>query len=84
MKAIIELNNATLEKAEIEAAKRGVTLSQLVTDLLEVHVELQETDESDKTWMNGFGELADLAEENQRILNLIESEFGVVDENDSQ
>ena len=45
---------------------------------------MKETKEHDKPWMLGFGELADLANENRRILDLIEEEFEVVDEKDTE
>ena len=81
-KTTIELSDATLRKAEFVAAHQGVTLSQLVAELLEDLVALRDTEEIDKPWMVGFGELADLADENRRILDIIDEEFGVVDEND--
>lgn len=40
--------------------------------------------QNEKPWKVGFGDLADLADENHRILELIEEEFGVVDGNDCQ
>ena len=80
----IELNQATLEKAEIFAANRGITLNQLVAELLDQHVVLRDTKEFDKPWMLGFGELTDLADENRRILNLIEEEFGVVEKGEPE
>ncbi len=45
---------------------------------------MKQTKERDKPWMLGFGELADLANENRRILDLIKDEFGVIDERDNK
>lgn len=81
-KTTIEISEATLKKAKYVAANRGVSLGQLVTELLEEFVEIRDTTMRDKPWMIGFGELADLADENRRILKLIDEEFGVVDEDD--
>ena len=75
----VELNQAILEKAEFFAANRGITLNQLIAELLEQHVVLRDSKEFDKPWLLGFGELADLSDENRRILDLIGEEFGMVD-----
>ncbi|MDE0309320.1 MAG: hypothetical protein OXI60_05745 [Acidiferrobacterales bacterium] len=83
-KTVIEISHSTLKKAESAADIRGITLSQLVSGLIEESVVLPCHKQNEKPWMVGFGDLADLAEENHRILELIEEEFGVVDENDCQ
>ena len=83
-KTIIELSDITFEKAEIVAANRGVTFSQLISELQEELVATNETKESDKPRMLGFGELADLANENRRILKIIEDKFGVIDKRDTK
>ncbi len=83
-KTVIEISHSALKKAESAAEIRGITLSQLVSGMIEESVVLPCHQQYEKPWMVGFGDLADLAEENHRILELIEEEFGVVDENDRQ
>ncbi len=83
-KTVIEISHSILKKAESAAEIRGITLSQLVSGLIEESAVLPYHKQNEKPWMTGFGDLADLAEENHRILELIEEEFGVVDENDCQ
>ncbi len=82
MKTVIEISDGTLKKAEFVAENRGITVSQLVSGLIEELAVLPNSKQHEKPWMVGFGALSDLAEENHRILELIEDEFGVVDEND--
>ena len=86
MKTTIELPDATFRQAKTLAIARGVTLKRLFTEALDEHLRrcTGETRAGRKEvpWMAGFGELADLAEENQRILGIIEQEFETISPED--
>lgn len=79
MKTTIEIPEATFRQAKTFAAAQGITLKQLITDALER--QLQHAFEAagavsdEPPWMAGFGAMSHLAEENRRILGLIEEEF---------
>lgn len=62
------------------AADRGVTLKQLVIEALDEKLRRASIPTSpgrsaEPPWMAGFGALADLRDENRRIVALIEDEF---------
>lgn len=79
MKTTIEIPEATFRHAKTFAAAQGITFKQLVTEALERR--LQRSVEADggvadaPPWMAGYGALSHLADENRRILGLIEEEF---------
>lgn len=80
MKTTIELPDATFRQAKILAAARGVTLKRFFTEALEEQLRRCASDEPrtrrpEAPWMDGFGALSDLAEENRRVLDVIEQEF---------
>lgn len=79
MKTTIELHEATFRRAKILAASRGMTMEQFVTEAVQEHLRryARETYDPDKDppWMAGFGVLADLSNENRRVLRRIEEEF---------
>ena len=87
MKTTVELPDAAFRTAKSFAASRGISLRQFLTEAL-----IEKLDRSLKTnsaspdkdppWMLGFGELADLKEENQRVLAKIEEEFETLDPQD--
>lgn len=83
MRTTIDVPDATLERVRALAASRSMSLKGFVTEALEEHLRRCENAragrETEPPWMAGFGELADLASENRRILALIEEEFESVD-----
>ena len=83
MRTTIDVPDATLERVRALAASRSMSLKCFVTEALEEHLRRCEDAragrETEPPWMAGFGELADLAGENRRILALIEEEFESVD-----
>ncbi len=86
MKTTIELPDEALRAAKIAAAGRGVTLRQLFTEALEEKLRRCAMDrgnpENEPPWMEGFGALSDLADENRRVLAAIEQEFERIDPED--
>ena len=79
MKTTIEIPEATFRQAKTFAAARGITLKQLITEALERRLQ-RAVDAAGGVrdappWMDGYGALSDLADENSRILGLIEEEF---------
>ena len=86
MKTTVELPDATFRQAKILAASQGVTLKQFFTEAVEERLRrynLEAVDPGiDPPWMAGFGVLADLADENRRILRMIEEEFERLDPED--
>ena len=83
MKMNIDLPDATLQAAKIVAACRGVPLRQLFIEALEEELRrcAQHSDcaEDEPPWMAGFGALSDLADENRRVLAVIDAEFETED-----
>ena len=77
MKTIIELPEPAYRQAESLAASRGMTLKQLFTEVLEEKLRCRAGEDSSREapWMAGFGALSDLADENRRVLGVIEKEF---------
>ena len=79
MKTTIELPDVMFRQAKALAAARGVTLKRLFTEALEDQLRRcargNPAADAEPPWMAGFGVLADLSEENRRILDTIEEEF---------
>ena len=79
MKTTIELPDATFRQAKILAAARGVTLKRLFIEALEEQFRRCASElgprKSEAPWMDGFGALSDLSDENRRVLDVIEQEF---------
>ena len=61
------------------AADRGMTLEQFVTEAVQEQLSRYDREAPDRDkeppWMAGFGGLADLTNENRRVLRMIEKEF---------
>ena len=80
MKTTIDVPDAVLERARAVAASRSISLEGVVVEALEEHLrrcgDAPAGRGPEPPWMAGFGELADLASENRRILALIDEEFG--------
>ena len=79
MKTTIDLPDGTFRLAKSIAAARGMTLKRFFTEALEERVRRctaeNRNDREAPPWMAGFGALADIGEENRRVLRLIEEEF---------
>ena len=79
MKTTIELPDATFRQAKILAAARGVTLKRLFIEALEEQFRRCASEsgsrKSEAPWMDGFGALSDLSDENRRVLDVIDQEF---------
>ena len=79
MKTTIDLPDEALRAAQVAASGRGVTLRQLFIEALEEKLRHCATrpggSEDEPPWMAGFGVLADLADENRRVLATVEEEF---------
>ena len=79
MKTTIELPEVMFRQAKALAAARGVTLRRFFTEALEEQLRRctsgNPTAGAEPPWMAGFGALADLSDENRRVLDGIEQEF---------
>ena len=79
MKTTIELPDATFRQAKLLAAARGVTLKHFFIEALEEQFRRCSSEsgfrKSEAPWMDGFGALSDLSDENRRVLQVIEQEF---------
>ena len=79
MKTAVELDEATFREATVVATSHGVRLEQFVTEAVQERLRrsTREAHDQDKDppWMAGFGVLADLSNENRRILRMIDEEF---------
>ena len=79
MKTTLELPDETYRQAKARAAMRGIPMRQFVTEALEEKLRSEFPKPSPAQlppWMRGFGGVADLREESQRIDGLIAEEFG--------
>lgn len=80
MKTTFELPDTMFRQAKILAAVRGMTLNRFFIEALEEQLRRYTSDpgvrESETPWMDGFGALSDLSNENRRVLQVIEHEFG--------
>ncbi|MFM7290041.1 MAG: hypothetical protein ACKO6B_02280 [Planctomycetia bacterium] len=77
MKTTIDIPDELFRLAKARASLSGISLRQFVTDTLRSQLQLEEkrARPTDPPWMQGFGGLADLADETARIRALIEEEF---------
>ena len=82
MKTTIELPDATFRRAKTLATARGGTLKRFSTEALDEHLRRCNGElgagKAQAPWMAGFGALSDLADENRRILGVIEQEFETI------
>jgi len=84
VKTTLELPDPLFRKAKTFAASQGMTMKQLFTEALEEKLSPAAhggytVEEAKAPWMAGFGKLADLADENARVMGLIEEEFETID-----
>ncbi len=95
MKTTIELPDTTFRRAKAFAAGRGMTLKRFFTDAVELHLGRHAAGARanagshqiapgppEPPWMEGFGELSDLGDEHQTVLQAIEEEFEKLDPGD--
>ncbi len=85
MKTTLEIPDAIFRKAKASAALRGIPLRQLVTEAIEEKVTAEARVTASTAlpaWMSGFGGLADLHQENQRIDATIRAEFQILEPED--
>ena len=79
MKTTIELPDNVFRQVKVLAASRGMTLKRFFTNALEENLRryarASPAREGEAPWMAGFGALADLSNENRRVLGMIEEEF---------
>ena len=79
MKTTVEIPDTLFQQSKALAAARGVTLKRFFTEALEEKLLRCRAGGSaanrEPPWMAGFGALSDLAEENRRVLEVIEDEF---------
>jgi len=81
MKTTIELPDAIFRRAKAYASGRGMTLESFFIEALEEEL-LRHSNETDAPWMEGFGVLSDLSNENRRVLDIIEQEFETISPED--
>lgn len=84
VKITIEVSDEILRRARIVAKSCNLTLRSLFAEALEVGLRQLPPPSGDPgraepPWMAGFGQLADLADENRRVLAAIEAEFETLD-----
>lgn len=80
MKTTVELPDALFRQAKAVASARGTTLKLFFTEAVEEQLRRSSkgnggAESGDPPWMADFGALADLSDETDRILKLIEEEF---------
>jgi hypothetical protein len=67
---MLELPDPVFRLAEAKAEELGIPVQQLVAEIVEEKLRPPE-----KPWMAGFGKLAHLHDETERINRIIEEEF---------
>jgi hypothetical protein len=79
VKTTLEIPDAIFKRAKARAARQGIPLRQFITEAVEA--KLKATLE-DKPWMEAFGRLKHLHEENLKIEKIIEEEFEQIEPED--
>jgi hypothetical protein len=82
MKTTIEIPDPLFRKAKSQAAERGQTLKQLVTEALQEKLAAGKTRSGEPAWMQGFGKLRRLRNETARVQARIESAFEEIEPED--
>lgn len=80
MKTTIEIPDATLRRAKVSAAQKGIPLRQFVREAVEAKLRAEAIDP--KPWAKYAGQLRHLRKETARISAIIEKEFGVIEPED--
>ena len=84
MKTTVEIPDATLRQAEAVAAAKGMPFPQFLAEALEAKLRdaISPAPVSEPGWMKGFGALADLKQENERVAAWIDEEFERIEPED--
>jgi len=85
MKTTLDIPDNIFRQAKARAALRGVSLRQFVTEAIEEKVSAPSSGRSgttDPAWMQGFGALADLRDENRQVEANISEAFEHIDDED--
>ncbi len=83
MKTTIEIPDKVFRRAKAEAAERGQTLREYVTEALQEKLSGRSASGGGSApWMRGFGELKRLRRETARIQRVIAEEFEVIEPED--
>lgn len=84
MKTTIEIPDPLFRKAKSQAAQRGQTLKDFVTEAVQEKLAAKSTRAlpAEPGWMRGFGKLRRLRKETQRIQTKIDEEFEVIEPED--
>jgi len=80
VKTTIELPDALFRRAKAAAAEEGKSLKDFFSEALLDRLRGRSAGGLAKPWEAGFGGLKSLRRENSRISQLIEAEFGTIDE----
>lgn len=83
MKTTVEIPDPLFRRAKSQAAQRGQTLKQFMTEALEEKLRTKaHAPRSEPAWMRGFGKLRGLRKETARIQRRIEEAFEVIEPED--
>jgi hypothetical protein len=83
VKTTIEIPDPLFRKAKSQAAERGQSLKELVTEALQDKLaRTSASPASEPTWMGGFGKLRRLRKETARIQARIDEVFEVIEPED--
>ena len=74
MKTTLDIPDPVLRRAKAEAAQRGISLRQFVTEAVEEKIRAV-SKVKEKPWMRMVGKLRHLRKETARINRLIDHEF---------
>jgi len=85
MKTTIEIPEETLSRAEKHAGEKGISLDDLIKEAVEKCLPPKPPEpgpDGEHPWMQTFGMLSDLKEENARIMDIINRDCRQIDESD--
>jgi hypothetical protein len=80
VKTTVEIPDPVFRKAKAQAAQRGISLRQFLTEA--VQEKLAVAKPADKPWMKAAGKLRHLHNETVRIQRIIDREFGQIEPED--
>ena len=82
MKTTIEIPDLLFRKAKSQAAERGQSLKELVTEALQEKLGPSKTRPGEPAWMQGFGKLRRLRNETARVQAKIAEAFEEIEPED--
>lgn len=85
MKTTLDLPDDVFRQAKARAALRGIPLRQFVTEALQEKITaapMRNHAAAEPPWMQGFGALSDLTEENRHVESLIADAFESIEPED--